>query len=203
MYSRLSSLFLLVLSAIRRLNTSQRGQTGTEIALVGVVCATCVLGGVLITSSEEAAAQFESVFHAGLGQASGTLIVNGSVVATASGDPAKVDEIILTLGTIGKPSPVLLDSAADSERLVVAFQGDTVFDNDVPYTASEIVGDGDGLLEEGETAEVRLNVADIGDGTLAIGPMENWTLQLSAPAGGLLTVSRTMPYALQPVNSLH
>lgn len=203
MYSRLSSLFLLLLSAARYLNTSQRGQTGMEIALVSVVCATCVLGGVMITTSDEAAEQLESVFHAGLAQASGTLIVNGSVVATASGEPPSVDEIVLTLGTVGEPAPVTLDSAAETDRLVVAFQGETAFDNDVPYTASELRGDGDGLLEAGETVEVRLSVAGIGDGTLAIGPLEDWTLQLSAPTGGILEVSRTMPYALQAVNSLH
>jgi archaellin len=203
MKSRLTSLFLLVLNVARRLNTSQRGQTGTEVALIGVVCATCVLGGVLITTSDEATEQFESVFHAGLAQASGTLVVNGSVVATASGDPLDVDEIILTLGTIGKPAPVVLDSAAESERLVVGFLGEAAFDNDVSYAASEIVGDGDGLLEPGEIAEVRLAVADIGDGTLSIGPTEDWTLQISSPAGGNLSVSRTMPFALQPVNSLH
>jgi len=202
MYSRLSSLFLLVLGAVRRLNTSQRGQTGMEIALVGVVCATCVLGGVMIATSEEAAEQFESVFRAGLTQASGTLVVSGSVVATASGDPPRVDEIVLILGTIGEPAPVTLDSTAVADRLVVSFAGATAFDNDIAYTATELRGDGDGLLEPGETAEVRLIVTNIGDGTLLIGPSEDWTLQIAAPSGGLLEVSRTMPFALQPVNSL-
>jgi hypothetical protein len=203
MNSCLFSLFQFVLRAIRHLNTSQSGQTGTEIAIIGVVCASCVLGGVIITTSDEAAAQFESVFHAGLAQASGTLIVNGSVIATASGEPPSVDAIVLTLGTIGEPSPVLLDSAAEGERLVISFHSETSFDNDVPYTATEIVGDGDGLLEAGEIAEVRVSVIDIDSGALSIGPMDDWTLQLNSPAGGILEVSRTMPYALQPVNLLH
>jgi archaellin len=203
MYSRIPSLLLLiVLSAARHLNTSQRGQMGMEIALVGVVCATCVLGGVMIATGDEAAQQLDSIFHAGLAQTSGTLIVNGTVVATASGEPPVVDEIILILGTIGHTAPVVLDSDAESQRLVIAFTGATAFDNDVTYTAQEIVGDGDGILETGETAEVRLSVSDVGDGRLLVGPSDDWTVQLSAPAGGNLTVSRTMPFALQPVNSL-
>ena len=44
MYSRISSLFLPMLDAARRLHISQRGQTGMEVALVGVVWATCVIG---------------------------------------------------------------------------------------------------------------------------------------------------------------
>ena len=202
MYSRLSSWFLLVLNAARRFDISQRGQTGMEIALVGVVCATCVLSGVMIATSEEAAEQLDSVFHAGLTQASGTLIVSGSVIATASGDPPSVDEIVLTLGTIGEPAPVALDSTAEAGRLVIAFASAGAFDNDVTYVATELRGDGDGMLEPGETAEVRLSVAGIAGGSLEVGPSEDWTLQISAPSGGILEVSRTMPFALQPVNSL-
>jgi Archaebacterial flagellin len=203
MNSRLPFLLHLLLRAIRHLNTSQHGQIGTEIAIVGVVCASCVLGGVLITTSDEAAAQFEGVFHAGLAQASGTLILNGSVIATASGSPPSVDEIVLKLGTIGEPSPVSLDSTAESNRLVISFQSAESFDNDVPYTASEIVGDGDGFLEAGETAELHIDVTQIDGGLLSIGALDDWTLQLSSPAGRLLEVSRTMPYTLDPVNSLH
>jgi len=201
MYSRFSSVFQLVLRTARYLNT-QRGQTGMEIALIGVVCASCVLGGVILTTSDEATEQLDSVFHAGLAQASGTLIVSGSVIATAAGDPPSVDTIVLTLGTIGEPAPVALDSSAESGRLGVAFTSETAFDNDIPYTAVELRGDGDGFLEPGETAEVRIHVADIGDGTLTIGPIEAWTLRINAPSGGDLEVSRTMPFALQPVNSL-
>jgi len=173
-----------------------------EIALVGVVCAICVLGGVMIATGEEAAEQLDSVFHAGIAQASGTLVVGGSVIATASGDPLHVNEIVLTLGTIGQPIPVALDSTAETDRLLVAFTSETAFDNDVAYTATELRGDGDGFLEPGETAEVRLSVVDIADGTLEIGPTEDWMLQISAPSGGRLEVSRTMPFALQPVNAL-
>jgi flagellin FlaB len=201
MLSYLLSLLQLSIGLAGRLHASERGQTGTEIALVGVVCATCVLGGVVIATSDEAADQLESVFHAGLQQASGTLVVSGSVLVTASGEPASVDQIVFTLDTIGQPAPVALDSAAD-ERLLVAFSSDSAFDNDVPFTAVELRGDGDGLLEPGEMAEFKLNVADIDDGNLAIGPLDSWTLRVSAPSGGVIEVSRTMPLTLQAVNSL-
>ena len=132
---------------------------------------------------------------------SGTLLVSGSVIVTAGGEPASVDQIVFTLDTIGEPAPVALDSAAE-ERLVIAFSSDSRFDNDVPFTAVELRGDGDGLLEPGELAEFRLNVADIDDGSVFIGPSDSWTLRISAPAGGVIEVSRTMPLTLETVNSL-
>jgi hypothetical protein len=203
MLSRTLSLFLRLLAAARRAGNDERGQTGMEIALIGVVCASCVLGAVVITTSDEANQQLQSVLHAGLARSSGTLIVAGPVVVMADGTPATVDEIVLTVGTIGAPEPASLDPTAGGDRLVVAFQNEDVFDADLPFLATEIVGDHDGFLEAGETAELRVRVSDVGDGSLTLGPLAAWTLQLSAPYGGIVSVSRTMPLALDRVNALH
>jgi archaellin len=182
--------------------SNERGQTGMEIALVGVVCASCVLGTVVIATGTEATQQLEGVVRSGLSRASGTLIVNGSVVVTAQGAPLAADEIIFTLGVVGKPEPLDLNFSAAADRLVVAFLGETAYDADVPYTAVEIVGDHDGLLEAGETAELRVAVSGIADGAVQVRASDAWTLQLTAPFGGVIEVSRTMPFALDRVNAL-
>jgi hypothetical protein len=173
-----------------------------EIALVGVVCASCVLGAVVIASGQGAGQQLESIFAAGLSRSGGTLVVNGTVVATTGGEAAAVDEIVFTVGTVGEPPPLVLDALSEGERLVIGFRSETAFDFDVLFAANEIVGDHDGVLEAGETAEIRLTIAEIGDGGVVIGPSDAWTLQLSAPYGGIVEVSRTMPFALDRVNSL-
>jgi hypothetical protein len=64
------------------------------------------------------------------------------------------------------------------------------------------MGDGDGLLEPGETMSLRVSVSAIGDGSVVIGASDAWTLQISAPFGGVVDVSRTMPFALDRVNAL-
>jgi archaellin len=203
MLSRTLSLFLQLLAAARRTGNDERGQTGMEIALIGAVCASCVLGTVVITTSDEASQQLESVLRAGLARASGTLIVTGPVVVTSDGTPATVDEIVLTVGTIGTPGPASLDPTAEGDRLLVAFQNEDVYDSDLPYVATEVIGDHDGYLEAGETAELRIRMSDVGDGSVTLGPLAAWTLQLSAPYGGIVSVSRTMPLALDRVNALH
>ena len=202
MLDRLFSSFFSLLAAAMRAGSNERGQTGMEIALVGVVCASCVLGAAVITTGEEASQQLESVFRSGMQRASGTLVVNGTVIATADGAPLQADEIVLNLSVIGRPGPVQLDRAAAGERLVVAFRGETAFDPDVPYTAREIAGDADGLLEAGETVVLRVAVSGIAGGTVAIGPSDAWTLEISAPFGGIVEVSCTMPFALDRVNAL-
>ena len=202
MYSRILLLLGFLSTLIRRCNAGQRGQTGMEVAVVGVVCATCVLGGVLITTSEEAAEQLESVFQTGIEQASGTLVLSGGIVTTATGDPPTTESIVITLATIGKPAPVNLDAAATEDRMTLSFVSAEAFQNDIPYTATELRGNGDGFLQEGETAQVTVLVADIAGGAVQIGPMQSWTLHISAPSGGELEVTRTMPFALNAVNSL-
>jgi hypothetical protein len=202
MRDRFLSLFLTLLAAARRAGSDERGQTGMEIALVGVVCASCVIGGVVIATGDEASQQLESVFHAGLTRSSGTLILSGPVIATADGTPAGVREIVLTVATIGRPAPLSLDAGAEGNRLLVMFQNQDAYDPDLPYSATEISGDHDGVLEAGETAQVRLLVAEIGDGSVQLGPLDAWTLHLSAPYGGLVSVSGTLPLALDHVNAL-
>ncbi len=66
----------------------------------------------------------------------------------------------------------------------------------------ELRGDGDGALEPGETAEIRISILDSGGGPSASAQCKG-TLQISAPSGGDIEVSRTMPFVLQSVNSLH
>jgi archaellin len=202
MLNRLFSWFLHQLGAAVCTGESERGQTGMEIALVGVVCAACVLGAVVLTTGQQASQQFDAIFRAGMQRSGGTLLVNSTVVATADGSPLRTRDIAVTISVLGKPAPLSLDSSAPGERLVVGFLGATVVDPDVPFTATEIVGDHDGLLELGETVVLRVPVVGIDDGSVLIGPSDAWTLQITAPFGGVIEVSRTMPFALDRVNAL-
>ena len=200
---RLLSQYLQLLAAALLCRGHERGQVGMEIALVGVICASCVLGAVVLATSDQASQQVDGVLRAGLYKSGGRLVVKGSVVALAEGDPLQVDEIVFTLGVAGNPGPVSLGNSSAAPRLVLAFRGETVLDNDVPYTAAEIVGNGDGLLQAGEIAEVRVAIDGINDGSLVLGPTSQWALELQAPVGGVLEIRRTLPFALQRVNSLH
>ena len=86
MLNRLLSLFLQLRAAAMRACLNERRPTGWK-SPGRRGRASCVLGTVVIATGEEASRQLESVFLSGLSRASGTLIVNGSIVATADGAP--------------------------------------------------------------------------------------------------------------------
>jgi archaellin len=188
--ARIRSLFRLL-----TLRGGESGQVGAGIAIICLVGTACVLGTVVITSGEIGADQFEQAFRSSLGRVSGTMEVRGSVIAIASGQPLAVDRIQFVVGTIGEGDPISLDSTLSTSRLIIAYRDSTAFDVDVPYAAAEIVGNGNGLLEPGESALLTIRLADIdgGEGAPSVGPNSRWTLELQAPVGGTVEITRVMP----------
>ena len=71
------------------------------------------------------------------------------------------------------------------------------------YVATEIIGDGDLLLEPGELFTLSVNATDnpATIGTLSIN--ERWTLELQTPVGAVIDLTRTMPAQLSAVMLLH
>ena len=182
-----------------------RGQAGTGVAFICFVGAASVLGAVVIAGGELGAQQFEQAFRSSLGRISGTMEVRGSVIAIASGQPLTVDRIQFVVGINGGGDPIALDSTLSASRLVIAYRDRAAFDVDVPYAALEIVGDGNNLLEPGESAQLTIRLADIdgGEGPPRVGPNSRWTLELQAPVGGMMEITRVMPPGLDPVMQLH
>jgi hypothetical protein len=96
---------------------------------------------------------------------------------------------------------VPLDPAATNNRTVLAYRDATLILDDVTYTATEIVGDGDLLLEPGELFTMSVDVADIGAGVLA--PNTRFTFEIQTPVGAVLDLTRSMPAQLDAVMQLH
>ena len=185
--------------------TGESGQVGTSLALVGLVGTALVLSAVVVRSGKYGAGELDQVFRTSLGRVSGTLELRGSVIAIASGQPPAVDSIRFVVGAAGEGDPVPLDGASTADRLVVSYRDSTAYDADVPYTAREIAGNGDGLLEPGESAQLTVRLADIDSeaGPPSMGPDSRWTLELQAPIGGTVEITRTMPPVLDRVMQLH
>jgi archaellin len=68
---------------------------------------------------------------------------------------------------------------------------------DVTYTVTEIQGDGDNLLENGELMEINVTPG----GTLDVN--EIFTIEVVPPQGGTLLINRTMPPEVDVVMDLH
>jgi archaellin len=73
----------------------------------------------------------------------------------------------------------------------IAYIDDTVNTTDMIYTVVEIVGDNDSLLEQGELAQIDIDMtAECG---CSITENETFTLELKPPTGSYLVVQRTTP----------
>ncbi len=90
---------------------------------------------------------------------------------------------------------VNLDNADTTNRTVISYIDTVVTDNDLAYATTEIVGDGDKLLEPGELSEIAINLATA-CGTCVVTANETFWLEVKPPTGSYLVVQRTTPASM-------
>jgi flagellin FlaB len=194
-----------LLGALRRAHANERGITGLETAiiLIAFVVVATVFAFVVLTAGVFSSERGKETVYAGLAKARGTMEVRGGVVATATGTPPAVDDIFFIVASTASGESIPLDPAATNNRTVIAYRDGIAWDNDVVYTVTNIVGDGDTLLEPGETMLITINRATGIDGPPAMDPNDRFTLEIQTPVGAVLDVTRQLPTELDPVMQLH
>jgi flagellin FlaB len=194
---------------IHKTNRDERGITGLETAiiLIAFVVVATVFAFVVLTTGIFSAERGKETVFAGLQKARGTMEVRGGVVVNATtivaGPPqeATAGTIQWSVATTAGGEAVPLDPAATSNRTVLAYRdADTLLD-DVTYTATEIVGDGDTLLEPGELFTVSVDITDITGAT--INPNDRFTFEIQTPVGAVIDLTRSLPAQLDAVMQLH
>jgi flagellin FlaB len=191
-------------SALRRVHCEERGITGLETAiiLIAFVVVATVFAFVVLTTGIFSSERGKETVYAGLQKARGTMEVRGGVVATATGSPLAVSDIFFTVATTAGGESIPLDPAAPTDRTVIAYRDDTTVDNNVPYTVTSIVGDGDNLLEPGEVMVITISRAAIA-GPPAMPGNTRFTFEVQTPVGAVLDLTRQLPTELSPVMQLH
>jgi flagellin FlaB len=185
---------------------NESGITGLETAiiLIAFVVVATVFAFVVLTTGIFSAERGKETVFAGLQKARGTMEVRGGVVMEAGGGPPiAVTQVSFQVATTAGGDPIPLDPAATNNRTVIAYRDSAVVDNDMTYTATEIVGDADNLLETGELFTITITAAaNAGTiGTLAAN--DRWTLEIQTPVGAVLDLTRSMPAELGAVMQLH
>lgn len=182
----------------------EQGITGLETAiiLIAFVVVATVFAFVVLTTGVFSSERGKETVFAGLAKAQGSMELRGGVVATASGTTLAVDGFEFTVANAAGGAPVSLDPIATSNRTVVAYRDSAVVDDDVTYTVTWIVGDGDTLLEPGEVAVIAVDPTDI-TGTPALDPNDQFTFEVQSPVGATMDVTRRLPAQLDAVMQLH
>jgi archaellin len=127
--------------------------------------------------------------------------VRGGIVATSAG--GAVTDIAFAVASTASGESIPLDPAATNNRTVIAYRDGTSVDNDVTYTVTPIVGDGDNLLEPGELMVITVNRASGISPVPAMPPNTRFTLEVQTPVGAVLDITRQLPTALDAVMQLH
>jgi flagellin FlaB len=188
----------------RRWLRDERGITGLETAiiLIAFVVVATVFAFVVLTTGIFSAERGKETVFAGLQKARGTMEVRGGIVAQATGAPLAIDSIEFQVSTTAGGDPIPLDPAATTNRTVIAFRSATTVNNDMIYTVTEIVGDGDLLVEPGELFTITLTATDNAE-LAALAVNERWTLEVQTPVGAVLDITRSLPSQFDTVMQLH
>ncbi len=191
-----------ILAIGARRGQGERGITGLETAiiLIAFVVVATVFAFVVLTTGIFSSERGKETVFAGLAKARGTMEVRGGVVATAPG--GVMTTIQFAVATVAGGDSIPVDPLATSNRMVVAYRDNATIDDDVPYTADDVIGDGDALLEPGELKLVVIQIADINPAP-TITENSRWTLELQTPVGAVIDLTRSMPGQLDDVMQLH
>jgi flagellin FlaB len=178
---------------VRRVR-EERGITGLETAiiLIAFVVVAAVFSFVVLSTGLFSSERGKEAVYAGLQKTRGSMELTGGIVATTDGVNVTDLRFGLTLAAGG--DTVNLDATDISNRTVIAYIDTSVNTPDMAYTTFEVVGDNDALLEQGELAQVDIDMtAECG---CTISENETWTIELKPPTGSYLVIQRTMPASL-------
>jgi flagellin FlaB len=195
-----------VLDTIRGAHRDERGITGLETAiiLIAFVIVATVFAFVVLTTGVFSSERGKETVFAGLQKARGTMEVRGGVIVSATGDPADtVDDIVLTVGNAAAGDPIPLDPDATNNTTVIAYRDEDTVDNDVTYTVTSVLGDGDTLLEPGEVMTINIDVATGISPAPTLEANDRFTLEVQTPVGAVLDITRLLPAELASVMQLH
>jgi flagellin FlaB len=171
------------------------GITGLEtaIVLIAFVVVAAVFAFVVLSTGLFSSERGKETVYAGLAKTRGSMELTGGVLATSDG--TQVTDITFGLTLAAGGDSVNLDASDATNRTVISYIDTGVVDNDLNYTATDVVGDGDLLLEQGELVEVTIDLATECP-TCAITANKTFTLELKPPTGSYLVVERTTPASM-------
>ena len=194
-----------ILRIVRRAARNEQGITGLETAiiLIAFVVVATIFAFVILTTGVFSAERGKETVFAGLEKARGSMELRGGVVVTATGTTLAVDDIQFAVATTAGGEPVPLNPTGSNNRTVIAYRDDNIVDNDVTYTISNIVGDGDTLLEPGELKVILIDVATGVTPAPSLQPNEKFTVEIQTPVGATMDVTRQLPSELRTVMQLH
>lgn len=183
------------------LRKNERGQTALETAiiLIAFVVVASVFAFTILSAGTASTEKGEAAIYSGLENVQSSVQIKGAVIAKGAAD--LVTDVVFTISPVSGGEPINL-SATDKE-VVIGYRSATMLENDLTYTVDWVVikdptGSEDDLLEEGELAEISVAIP----AGMDLKANQAFTLEIKPPTGGVVTINRTTPAAIEAVMEL-
>ena len=189
-----------------KLHKNERGQTALEAAiiLIAFIVVASVFAFAILSAGSSSTERGESAIYAGLEGVQTSMSLKGAVIAEGDTTAKAVKSIkfTVTVGSGGSSIDLTPPDGSESGKNVVTigYRDQKQSKPDMPWDVAWIgKNDGDSLLEEGELAEITVDVSGLTD---ALEASTEFKLELKAPTGAVVNVTRTTPPLIEAVMEL-
>lgn len=189
--------------AWNRTHKDESGQTALEAAiiLIAFIVVASVFAFAILSAGSASTERGEAAIYAGLEGVQSSMSVSGAVIARGAAGGASVDDVVFTLSLVSGGDPVNLATGVDAV-VVIGYRDAVNFVNETTWTVDWIgANDGDDMLEDGELAEITVDLAGSGL-TTQLATNTEFTMEIKPPTGAVLNLTRTTPAALESVMEL-
>jgi len=187
---------------LKKLHNDESGITALETAiiLIAFIVVASVFAFTILSAGTSSTQRGSEAINAGLKSVQSSMEIKGSVIAKDSAGAGTVDQLVFTVGLVSGGDPIDLNTDPAKKVVVIGYRDSTQFVNDVPYTVAWVGAHAnDPLLEQGELAEITLDLSAL---TPALGPNQQFSVEIKPPVGAVLDIQRTTPAAIAAVNDL-
>jgi flagellin FlaB len=189
----------------KTMRRDERGITGLETAiiLIAFVVVASVFAYTVLSAGIFSSQKGQEAVYTGLQHARSTLELKGDVVAHSNG--TGVDQMVFCVASalngeqidMTYPADADVNGIADGNStnvVVVSYASENYRKDDLAWTATQLgKGNGDLMLDPGETFEMTINLTGVGE---AIGTYQTMDIEVKPPVGSVLVVERTTTAAL-------
>jgi flagellin FlaB len=195
----------LMAKALRTFHRGEKGITGLETAiiLIAFVTVASVLAYSVLSAGIFSAERGKETVYRGLDQAQSSMQVRGSVYATDNDSTPDflVDQVQFTLASVLGDEAVDLTDTTGDNNVVINYSDQELSVQDIAWTKT-LLGTERGGADMLEPDEAMLITVDLPTGA-DVGAYDTFTLQIIPTKGAAITIKRTMPGSVLPINDLH
>ena len=185
----------MVMNLLRKIHKHQGGIS--RISVAGITIAALAVAGLLAYSSLSSEDGSVTVYGT---DNSNALELRGTVFAKCNPTNTNVNEIMFTVAIPEDGAPLNLTSPPNNVVEISYVDEDEQITN-LPWKSKEYVyGDGDDMLEAGETFHITALLGESLDSGPASGT--TFSIEINTPDGEKMTIKRTTPEELAPVMNL-